>query len=85
MSLTPRRLRRLFAAGAVIAVLVSAFFYLHGILKNRTMEVKLLKNIPANLDKTGKGLHFHNRRGRKRCSPSMPRVFSSTKMAERPN
>jgi lipopolysaccharide export system protein LptA len=65
MSLTPQQLRRLFAAGAVIAVLVSAFFYLHGILKNRTLEVKLLKNIPANLDKTGKGFTFSQSAGQK--------------------
>src|SRR6476661_5995611 len=65
MSLTPRQLRRLFAAGAVIAVLVSAFFYLHGILKNRTLAVKLLKNIPANLDKTGKGFTFSQSAGQK--------------------
>ena len=65
MSLTPRQLRRLFAAGAVIAVLVSAFFYLHGILKNRTIAVKLLKNIPANLDKTGKGFTFSQSAGQK--------------------
>jgi lipopolysaccharide export system protein LptA len=65
MSLTPQQLRRLFAAGAVIAVLVSAFFYLHGILKNRTLAVKLLKNIPANLDKTGKGFTFSQSAGQK--------------------
>src|SRR6476646_9156834 len=65
MSLTPQQLRRLFAAGAVIAVLVSAFFYLHGILKNRTLAVKLLNNIPANLDKTGKGFTFSQSAGQK--------------------
>src|SRR5713226_2145473 len=65
MPLTPQRLRRLFAAGAVLAVLVAAFFYLRGILKSRSVAVTLLKNIPANLDKTGKGFTFSQSAGQK--------------------
>jgi uncharacterized membrane protein YciS (DUF1049 family) len=34
MPVDPKRLRRLFAAGAILAVLVAAFFYLRGILKS---------------------------------------------------
>lgn len=65
MPLTPQRLRRLFAAGAVIAVLVAAFFYLRGILNSRLVDVKLLKNIPANLVKTGTGFTFSQSAGQK--------------------
>src|SRR5258708_4843842 len=65
MPLTPQRLRRLFAVGAVIAVLAAAFFYLRGIVKNRPVDVKLLKNIPANMDKTGRGFTFSQSSGQK--------------------
>jgi len=65
MPLTPQRLRRLFAVGAVIAVLAAAFFYLRGIVNYRPVDVKLLKNIPANMDKTGKGFTFSQSAGQK--------------------
>ncbi len=65
MPLTPQRLRRLFALGAVIAVLAAAFFYLRGIVNNRPVDIKLLKNIPANMDKTGKGFTFSQSAGQK--------------------
>src|ERR1700760_3798087 len=65
MALTPQQIRRLFAAGAVLAVLVAAFFYLRGILKTRSVAVTLLRNIPANLDKLGKGFTFSQSAGQK--------------------
>jgi lipopolysaccharide export system protein LptA len=65
MPLTPQRLRRLFAVGAVIAVLAAAFFYLRGIVHSRPVDAKLLKNIPANLDRTGKGFTFSQSAGQK--------------------
>jgi lipopolysaccharide export system protein LptA len=65
MNLTPQRLRRFFAAGAVLAVLVAAFFYIRGIIKHRPLDTKLLRDIPANLDKAGKGFTFSQSSGQK--------------------
>ena len=64
MPLDPKRLRRLFAAGAILAVLVAAFFYLRGILKS-VPAAKLPKNIPANIEKSGKGFTFSQSEGGK--------------------
>jgi len=64
MPLDPKRLRRLFAAGAILAVLVAAFFYLRGILKSVPVA-KLPKNIPANVEKSGKGFTFSQSEGGK--------------------
>src|SRR5690242_9334394 len=62
MPLDPKRLRRLFAAGAILAVLVAAFFYLRGILKSVPVA-KLPKNIPENVEKSGKGFTFSQSEG----------------------
>ena len=64
MPLDPKRLRRLFAAGAILAVLVAAFFYLRGIVKSVPVA-KLPKNIPANVEKSGKGFTFSQSEGGK--------------------
>jgi lipopolysaccharide export system protein LptA len=64
MPLDPKRLRRLFAAGAIIAVLVAAFFYLRGILKTVPLT-KLPKEIPGNVEKSGKGFTFSQSEGGK--------------------
>jgi len=62
MPLDPKRLRRLFAAGAILAVLVAAFFYLRGILKNVPIA-KTPQNIPGNVEKSGKGFTFSQSEG----------------------
>lgn len=62
MPLDPRRLRRLFAAGAILAVLIAAFFYLRGILKTVPLA-KLPKKIPENVEKSGKGFTFSQSEG----------------------
>lgn len=62
MPLDPKRLRRLFAAGAILAVLVAAFFYLRGILRT-VPAAKLPKNIPENVEKSGKGFTFSQSEG----------------------
>ena len=46
MAPNPKVLRRLFAAGAVLAILVAAGFYLHGIVKASRQPTKLPANLP---------------------------------------
>ncbi len=64
MPLDPKRLRRLFAAGAILAVLVAAFFYLRGILKSVPVT-SLPKEIPGDVEKSGKGFTFSQSEGGK--------------------
>jgi lipopolysaccharide export system protein LptA len=64
MPLDPKRLRKLFAAGAILAVLIAAFFYLRGILKNGPIA-KLPKSNPPNVEKSGKGFTFSQSEGGK--------------------
>lgn len=65
MALGPQRLRKLFAAGAALAVLVAAFFYLRGILKSNPIIGKLPKSMPADIEKSGKGFTFSQSEGGK--------------------
>ena len=53
MPLNPRLLRKLFAAGALIAILVVSAFYLRGILKFR--HVTSIPSIPSNVQQSTKG------------------------------
>ena len=64
MPLDPNRLRKLFAAGAILAVLVAAFFYLRGILKSGPIT-SLPKSNPPNVEKSGKGFTFSQSEGGK--------------------
>ncbi|MGE5325063.1 MAG: LPS export ABC transporter periplasmic protein LptC [Actinomycetota bacterium] len=64
MPLDTKRLRRLFAAGAILAVLVAAFFYLRGILKSVPVA-QLPRSIPGNVEKSGKGFTFSQSEGGK--------------------
>ena len=64
MPLDPKRLRKLFAAGAILAVLIAAFFYLRGILENGPIA-KLPKSNPPNVEKSGKGFTFSQSEGGK--------------------
>jgi lipopolysaccharide export system protein LptA len=65
MPLDPKILRRLFATGAVLAILVAAFFYLRGIVKTRHIIEKLPDNIPANIERSGQGFTFSQSQGGK--------------------
>lgn len=64
MPLDTKRLRRFFAAGAILAVIVAAFFYLRGILKSVPVA-QLPKSIPGNVEKSGKGFTFSQSEGGK--------------------
>ncbi len=58
MPLDSKRLSRIFAAGAVIAVLVAAGFYLRGLIRVSTQAVKVPAKIPANVGSTANGFTF---------------------------
>ncbi|HET9183047.1 MAG TPA: LptA/OstA family protein [Candidatus Angelobacter sp.] len=64
MPLNTKRVRRLFAAGAILAAIVAAFFYLRGILKNVPVA-QMPRNIPGNVEKRGKGFTFSQSEGGK--------------------
>jgi lipopolysaccharide export system protein LptA len=63
MPLDPRLLRKLFAAGAVLAVLVAAGFYLLSIVKNRGRTTAVPPNIPANVAQFAKEFKFSKSEG----------------------
>ncbi|HYX52803.1 MAG TPA: LPS export ABC transporter periplasmic protein LptC, partial [Candidatus Limnocylindrales bacterium] len=65
MPVDPKILRRLFASGAVLAILVAAFFYLRGIIKTSRVTEKLPENIPANVERSGQGFTFSQSQGGK--------------------
>ena len=64
MPLDPKRLRRWFAAGAILAVLVAAYFYLRGILKSAPVA-QAPRTLPGNVEKSGKGFTFSQSEGGK--------------------
>ena len=63
MPLSPKVLRRLFAAGAVLVVLMVAVIYLRGLLKGKREIGSLPKNIPANVAQSTKGFTFSQSEG----------------------
>jgi lipopolysaccharide export system protein LptA len=65
MAFDPKRLRRFFAAGAVLVVVVAFGFYLHGILKDRGAFAEVPKNIPSNLSSTASGFNLSKSEGGK--------------------
>ncbi|HEY6308083.1 MAG TPA: LPS export ABC transporter periplasmic protein LptC [Candidatus Angelobacter sp.] len=65
MPLDPRLLRKLFAAGAVLAVLVAAGFYLLSIVKNRGQTTAVPPSIPPNVAQFAKEFTFSKSEGGK--------------------
>jgi lipopolysaccharide export system protein LptA len=65
MPLDPRLLRKLFAAGAVVAVLVVAAFYLWGLVKNRHQTVYTPQNIPTNVAQIAKEFKYSKSDGQR--------------------
>src|SRR6516225_8880897 len=63
MSLNPKLLRKLFAAGAVIAVLVAAGFYLRSIVKISRQPGVVPENIPADVAQFAKEFKFSKSEG----------------------
>ena len=65
MSPTPHILRRVFAIGAALAVLVAAGFYLRGIIKSQKPLAHLPKQIPENIARSGAGFTYSQSEGGK--------------------
>ena len=65
MAFDPKRLRKFFAAGAVLVVLIACGFYLLGILKGRQTIPQVNNDIPANVDKNAKGFNLSKSEGGK--------------------
>src|SRR5438270_11697670 len=63
MPLNPKVLRRLFAAGAVLALLVVAGFYLRGILRIHGELRNIPKKIPAEIVQSTRGFTFSKSEG----------------------
>ncbi len=63
MALDPKLLRKLFATGAVLAVLVAAGFYLHGILKSWRQPVPAPANLPRDTAQVAKGFTYSQSEG----------------------
>jgi lipopolysaccharide export system protein LptA len=65
MAFDPKRLRRFFAAGAVLVVVVAFGFYLRGILKNRVDIPEVPKELPHNVGERASGFNLSKSEGGK--------------------
>ncbi|PYP84504.1 MAG: LPS export ABC transporter periplasmic protein LptC [Candidatus Angelobacter sp. Gp1-AA117] len=63
MPLNPKVLRRLFAAGAVLVLLIVAGFYFRGILRVHRELSSALKKIPSNITQSTRGFTFSKSEG----------------------
>ena len=63
MALDPRSLRKLFALGAVLAVLVAAGFYLRNIIKSSRALTRIPRGIPENIARSGTGFTYSQSEG----------------------
>lgn len=83
MPLDPRLLRKLFAAGAVLAVLVAAGFYLRSILKDWHQATAVPKNIPAGVAQVAKDFKFSKSEGGRTLFTIRAASFQQFKEGER--
>jgi lipopolysaccharide export system protein LptA len=83
MSPQPRVLRRLFAAGAVLAILVATGFYLRGILKGRLQATSPPAKIPDNVAETAKGFTFSKSDGQRMLFTIQASSFQQFKDGQR--
>jgi lipopolysaccharide export system protein LptA len=58
MSLGPKRLRMLFAGGAMLVFAIAVGFYLYGALKVKPLVRQAPKNIPSNVEKSATGFNL---------------------------
>jgi lipopolysaccharide export system protein LptA len=65
MPFDPKRLRKIFAAGAVLVFVIAVGFYLSGIFKDRGTIPEAPKNIPSNLSSTASGFNLSKSEGGK--------------------
>ena len=83
MTLQPRVLRRLFAAGAVLAILVATGFYLRGIMKGRYLATAPPAKIPDNIAETAKGFTFSKSDGQRMLFTIQASSFQQYKDGQR--
>ena len=65
MPFDPKRLRKLFAAGAVLVFVIAVGFYLHGFFKPQEAIPDAPKNIPSNVEKSATGFNLSKSEGGK--------------------
>jgi lipopolysaccharide export system protein LptA len=65
MPLDPKRLRKIFAGGAVLVFVIAVGFYLSGIFKDRGTIPEAPKTIPSNLSSTASGFNLSKSEGGK--------------------
>src|ERR1700756_2586273 len=58
MPFDPKRLRKVFATGAVLVVLVAVGFYFRGILHEHGAVIPAPKNIPSNVERSATGFNL---------------------------
>lgn len=83
MSLQPSVLRKLFAAGAVLAIMVATGFYLRGILKGWHSATPPPEKIPENIAQTAKGFTFSKSEGQRMLFTIQASSFQQYKDGER--
>src|SRR5436305_9193351 len=66
MPFDPKRLRKLFAAGAVLVFVIAMGFYLRGFFKDRLIVPATPKNIPSNVEKSATGFNLSKSEGGKK-------------------
>ena len=66
MPFDPKRLRKLFAAGAVLVFLVAVGFYIHGMFKGRGVLPETPKKIPSNVATSATGFNLSKSEGGKK-------------------
>ena len=65
MAFDPKRLRKIFAGGAVFVFVVALGFYLHGIIKEQTVIHDPPRNIPSGVEKSATGFNLSKSEGGK--------------------
>ena len=65
MPFDPKRLRKIFAGGAVFVFAIALGFYLHGIFKPREAIPETPKNIPSGVEKSATGFNLSKSEGGK--------------------
>lgn len=83
MPLDPRLLRKLFAAGAVVAVLVVAVFYLRNLVKNRHQTAIVPQNIPQDVAQIAKEFKVSRSEGGRTLFTIQAKSFQQFKEGER--
>jgi lipopolysaccharide export system protein LptA len=66
MPFDPKRLRKLFAAGAVLVFVIALGFYMRGFFKDRQVVPETPKNIPSNVEKSATGFNLSKSEGGKK-------------------